>query len=103
MRRTTHGLLFGKQIISCLHKICFFCQFHSAMDSGSLAATLLVRSRNQHKPCRCRIVGRSSVTVPPRRRYKTAARASILVFLLVQSPTDEQTQQQLTLYEVQPW
>jgi hypothetical protein len=75
-----HYELFIAQIISFLRTVCFFCQFHPAKESGSLAATLLVRSRNQHKPCRRRIVSRSSMTVSPRRRYKTAARASLSVF-----------------------
>ena len=48
------------------------------MNSGSLVQTLLVRSRNQHKPCRRRIVSRSSMTVSPRRRCKPAARISPL-------------------------
>jgi len=46
------------------------------MRLGSLVPTLLVRTWNQHKPCRRTIVNRSSLTVSPRRRCKTAARTS---------------------------
>jgi hypothetical protein len=84
-----HFELFIVAIISSLLKSCFFCQFSPAVNSGSLVATLLVRSRNQHKPCRCSIVSRSSMTVSPRRRCKTAARISLPVFLLkAQASTD---------------
>lgn len=72
-----YQIVHRRLIISFFLKVCFFCQFYPAMNSGSLAATLLVRSRNQHRPCRRRIVSRSSVTVSPRRRCKTAARIQL--------------------------